>query len=186
MRIVIWNATVSHSFPVERRLTPCSVLAALMVAASWPNPAYAAPCRVVIPDEEIRCPYHAIDPTRHNVVFVDLADDAWRAVEVTKTGWRVIDRPPVRFRRTAGMLPLPVPQEGGDVNALKDFLNIDDDGFLLAVAWQLAALGGIGPYPILCLYGEHGAAKTSGGRYCRRCIDPNVLLSRGPPRSAIR
>ena len=97
-----------------------------------------------------------------DTVYVDLADDAWRAVEVTKTGWRVIDRPPVRFRRTAGMLPLPVPQEGGDVNALKDFLNIDDDGFLLAVAWQLAALGGIGPYPILCLYGEHGAAKTSG------------------------
>jgi hypothetical protein len=118
-----------------------------------------------------------------DALYVDLADSEWRAVEVTKTGWRVIDRPPVRFRRTAGMLPLPVPQEGGDVNALKDFLNIDDDGFLLAVAWQLAALGGIGPYPILCLYGEHGAAKTSGGRYCRRCIDPNVLLSRGPPRS---
>ena len=69
---------------MKRRLTPWSALAAVVVAASWPDAAHAAPCRVVIADEEIRCPYHALDPTRHNVVFVDLADDAIRAADVAR------------------------------------------------------------------------------------------------------
>jgi hypothetical protein len=30
-------------------------------------------------------------------------------VEITATGWRVIDNPAVRFRRAAGMQPLPMP-----------------------------------------------------------------------------
>ena len=80
-------------------------------------------------------------------LYLDLADDRWRAVEVDARGWRVVDRPPVRFRRTAGMLPLPAPRDGGSVDDLKGFLNVDANGFVLAVAWQLAALGGIGPYP---------------------------------------
>jgi hypothetical protein len=116
-------------------------------------------------------------------IYLDLADDAWRAVEVDANGWRVVDRPPVRFRRTAGMLPLPEPVRGGDIDALRPFVNVDDDGFVLTVAWQLTALGGIGPYPLLVIYGVHGSAKTSTGRFCRRVIDPNTLLSRGPPRS---
>src|SRR5262249_26153227 len=43
-------------------------------------------------------------------IYLDLADEHWRAVEIGPDGWRVIGRPPVRFRRSAGMLPLPVPQ----------------------------------------------------------------------------
>jgi len=27
-------------------------------------------------------------------LYLDLCDDAWRAVEVDATGWRVVDRPP--------------------------------------------------------------------------------------------
>jgi hypothetical protein len=34
-------------------------------------------------------------------LYLDLCDETWRAVEIASTGWRVIDRPPVRFRRTA-------------------------------------------------------------------------------------
>ena len=46
--------------------------------------AQAGPCRVVIADEEVRCPYHAIDPARHNVVFVDLKDDSVRAADIAR------------------------------------------------------------------------------------------------------
>ena len=42
-------------------------------------------------------------------LYLDLGDETWRAVEIDATGWRVIDNPPVRFRRAAGMQPLPVP-----------------------------------------------------------------------------
>ena len=42
-------------------------------------------------------------------LYLDLCDETWRAVEIDATGWRVIDNPPVRFRRAAGMQPLPMP-----------------------------------------------------------------------------
>ena len=38
-------------------------------------------------------------------VYVDLCDDKWRAIEISADGWRIVDEPPVRFCRTAGMRP---------------------------------------------------------------------------------
>ena len=35
-------------------------------------------------------------------IYLDLADELWRAVEITPDGWEVISCPPVRFRRAAG------------------------------------------------------------------------------------
>ena len=44
-------------------------------------------------------------------IYLDLCDAEWRAVEIDKTGWRVVDRPDVRFRRTPDMRPLPDSRE---------------------------------------------------------------------------
>jgi hypothetical protein len=74
-------------------------------------------------------------------IYLDLADDHWRAVEIGPNGWQVIGSPPVRFRRPAGMLPLPVPQKGGSIEALLPFLNLSGhNDFVLVVAWLLATL----------------------------------------------
>jgi hypothetical protein len=67
----------------------------------------------------------------------------------------------VRLRRPAGMLPLPVPQQGGSIETLNSFLNLASrDDFVLIVAWLLAALRPNGPYPLLAISGEQGSAKT--------------------------
>lgn len=116
-------------------------------------------------------------------LYLDLADDAWRAIEIGAEGWQVIDKPPVRFRRAAGMLPLPVPMKGGAVTALRPFLNVKSDGdFVLAVAWLLAALRDCGPYPVLVLGGEHGSAKSTFASLLRALIDPNTAPLRALPR----
>ncbi len=52
------------------------------------------------------------------------ATKTWRAVEIDATGWRVIDNPPVRFRRASGMKPLPIPAPGGSIETLRSFLNV--------------------------------------------------------------
>ena len=57
-------------------------------------------------------------------IYLDLADESWRAVEIGPAGWRVIGSPPVRFRRAAGMLSLPMPQDGGSIESLTAFLNL--------------------------------------------------------------
>ena len=123
-------------------------------------------------------------------LYLDLADRRWRAVEISADGWRIIDRAPIPFRRSAGMRPLPDPIPGGSINELRPFLNIsggkDDSGgsdsFVLAVCFALAALRERGPYPVLCLAGEHGAAKSTFTAVLRRLIDPNSAPLRALPR----
>src|SRR5262249_28211965 len=69
-------------------------------------------------------------------IYLDLADEYWRTVEIGPDGWRVIGSPPVRFRRAAGMLSLPLPQRGGSIEELASFLNLPSrNDFVLAVAW---------------------------------------------------
>ena len=115
--------------------------------------------------------------------YVDLADAKWRAVEIDGDGWRVVDTPPVRFRRAKGMLPLPVPVEGGTVEELRHFLNLkSDDDFVLLGAWMVAALRATGPYPILKIWGEPGSAKSTLVKMLRDLIDPNKGSTRRWPR----
>ena len=116
-------------------------------------------------------------------IYLDLADDRWRAVEIGPNGWQVITCPPVRFRRAAGMLPLPVPTRGGSIEALTSFFNLPTrSDFVLVVAWLLAALRHGGPYPLLAVSGEQGSAKTVLSKILRALIDPNAAPVRTAPR----
>src|SRR2546428_3533004 len=108
-------------------------------------------------------------------IYLDLADEQWRAVDIGPDGWRVIGYAPVRFRRPTGMLPLPVPQQGGSIEALNSFLNLaNQDDFVLIVAWLLAALRSGGPYPLLAISGEQGSAKTVLSKMIKALVDPNA------------
>jgi hypothetical protein len=116
-------------------------------------------------------------------IYLDLADKDWRAVQIGPDGWQVVTSPPVRFRRAAGMLPLPIPQRSGSIEALAAFLNLPaSDEFVLVVAWLLAALQRGGPYPLLVIAGEQGSAKTVLTKILRALIDPNAAPTRAPPR----
>src|SRR5260221_13177262 len=107
----------------------------------------------------------------------------WRAVEIDPTGWRVNDIPPVRFRRAAGMQPLPMPVPGGSVETLRSFLNVKSGShFILVVAWALAVLRNRGPYPVMALSGEHGSAKSTFTAILRAVLDPNTAPLRALPR----
>ncbi len=60
-------------------------------------------------------------------LFIDLANAAREIVRVTPNGYSVITTGcPVRFRRVAGMLPLPTPIPGGNVHELFAYLNVDE------------------------------------------------------------
>jgi hypothetical protein len=121
---------------------------------------------------------------RDDRIFLDLGDETWNVVEVSADGWTIASRTPVRFRRPAGMLPIPQPAAGS--HALDDFrelLNIvDDDDWLLTVGWQLGTLMPGGPYPIKELVGEAGSAKTTDARLSRALVDPATAPLRRPPR----
>ena len=116
-------------------------------------------------------------------IYLDLADEDWRTVQIGPDGWRVLGCAPVRFRRAAGMLPLPIPERGGSIEALRPFLNISSErDFVLIVGWLLAALRSKGPYPLLAISGEQGSAKTVLSKLLRALVDPNIAPVRALPR----
>ncbi len=118
-----------------------------------------------------------------DAVYLDLADDYWQAVEITKGGWEVVADMPVRFRRPRGMRPLPTPVHGGRLDELREFVNVADEDWPLLAAWLVAALRPRGPFPVLPLHGEQGSAKSTTERVLRELIDPNVAPLRSEPRN---
>jgi hypothetical protein len=116
-------------------------------------------------------------------IYIDLCDPTWNAIEIDAHGWRIIAEPPVRFRRSDGALPLPVPVKGGSIQELRPFLNVSSDaGFVITVGFLLGTFSPSGPYFILVLYGPGGAAKTSTTRILRALIDPRKPLEEALPR----
>lgn len=127
-------------------------------------------------------PVHVRLAAHANKIYIDLCDAAWRAVEIDTAGWRVVTNPPVRFRRAKAMLPLPMPTSGGRLDELRQFINVDDDGWTLTAAWLVAAARPLGPYPALALTAEQGSGKSTQARLLRSLIDPNTAPLRSEPR----
>lgn len=117
-------------------------------------------------------------------VYVDLCDDEYRVVEVSRDGWRVLASSPVTFVRGDSMKPLPVPVADGSIEDLRPLVNLgDDDQWVLFVGWLLGALRPEGPYPILIIQGEHGSAKSTLARFTRALVDPDVAEVCRPPKN---
>lgn len=116
-------------------------------------------------------------------VYLDLCDDAWRAVEVTAKGWRVVERPAVKFLRPASARALPEPEAGDMIEQLRDFINLaNDDEFKLIVSWLVAALRPGSPFPILIVNGTQGTGKSVLCRLLRSLIDPDVAMICAAPK----
>ena len=128
------------------------------------------------------CPVHLRVAEHGGRLYLDLCDRAWRAVEIDAEGWRVVDRPPARFRRTRGSQPLPEPERGGSLEELRRFLNVDHHGWTLIRAFLVAALRPGFPFPILVAKGEQGAGKSTACRVISSLIDPRTSALRGVPR----
>lgn len=117
-----------------------------------------------------------------DAIWLDLGRPQWDAIKVTRDGWRVVSQPEVKFRRSRGLLalPLPVPSAASLSKMLLSLINVSDPTLL--IAWLLGALRGRKPYPIMSINGEHGSSKTSACRSLRRLIDPNTADLRLTPK----
>ena len=120
---------------------------------------------------------------RDGKILLDLADEQWRAVEIDATGWRVVDLPPVEFRRAKGMQPLPVPERGGNLDELRPFLNLEKgDLWTLMLGSLVMKLRPRGPYNVDVFTGGQGCGKTTRARVIRKLVDPSSADTRSAPR----
>jgi energy-coupling factor transporter ATP-binding protein EcfA2 len=128
------------------------------------------------------CPVYVRLAARGERIYLDLCRPEGAVVEVSPTGWRVINNPPVRFRRPRHLLPLPVPERGGKLDALLSVLNIAAEDWCLIAAWLVATLNPHGPFPLLFVQGEQGTGKSLLAKMLQSLIDPCTGLLRAQPR----
>jgi hypothetical protein len=112
-------------------------------------------------------------------IYIDLANAKWQVVEITSSGWQVVDNPPVKFWRPMGLSPLTTPMPGGSLEDLRPFINCRDEEWPLVVGWLLGAFSRRS-YPVMVLQGEQGTAKSTAASILKKLVDPSLV-----PRSTI-
>lgn len=116
--------------------------------------------------------------------FLDLGNTSWSAVKITSAEWKIVINPPVKFIRPRGMRALPVPEPDGSIYDLQSFINTkSDDDFRLIVTAITAAMRPRGPYVVMIINGEQGAAKSTTNKAIRVLVDPNQAPVRSGPRA---
>ena len=129
----------------------------------------------------------AVDPS--GGYLIDIGDDDWRVIRLTETGWQVLNDSPVRFRRTRGTQPLPLPKSdasdanSGTLSDLLKLINVRQADQLLIVASALECWRPDTAYPVVEWCGEEGSAKSTSAANLRRLIDPRDVLLRANPKT---
>ena len=117
-------------------------------------------------------------------IYVDLGDPDWHAIEISPTGWKVVEDCPIRFRRAKNALPLPLPAKGGNIEDLRPLINAsNDDNWILTKAWLSQAFWCEGPYAHLYLRGTQGTAKSYMMACLKAISDPSAAIKRRVPKS---
>ncbi len=138
--------------------------------------------------------YNRVAPAEDGI-WLDMCDENWRAIKITKDGWEIVDNPPILFRRYSHQKALCTPvKPSTDLeaaqNALKllDHVNIkidkeDNDSKsveiveatkLAVICTSISYLIPVIAHPIMVVYGPQGAAKSYLHKIVRRTIDPSI------------
>jgi len=105
-------------------------------------------------------------------ITLDLADPEGRVVVVRPGKWRVRHRSSELFVRSKVTGPLPVPDKNGDLELLRQFVNVPDRLWpvvkCVALSWFFPRQAS----PILQLLGTAGAAKSTTTQVLKGLLDP--------------
>ncbi|OGI20779.1 MAG: hypothetical protein A3B68_09595 [Candidatus Melainabacteria bacterium RIFCSPHIGHO2_02_FULL_34_12] len=106
--------------------------------------------------------------------WYDLADNKWKAVQVTQDGWEVIEQVPILFKRYSQQSVQVIPEHNGDIKLILKYLNLKDkkQELLVLVIIVCGFIYGF-PHPIVNVYGPQGAAKSTFLKILKNLIDPS-------------
>lgn len=119
-------------------------------------------------------------------IILDIGNENWGVIEITKTGWKVLDKSPVYFYRTNrinaySLLP-DISTVPDDIYLLRKYLNLESvEDFILVLAYCFGVLTKAHNYPILVLQGTQGSAKSTVSKVLKTLLDPGRPILRGAP-----
>ncbi|AFZ38265.1 hypothetical protein Sta7437_4832 (plasmid) [Stanieria cyanosphaera PCC 7437] len=115
-------------------------------------------------------------------IYINVGDDKGSAIAITKKGWKIVTNPPVRFKTSHFIQPLPLPVKGGKLADLLEITNLNLEQLILVAGWLLGTLNPNPPYPLLIITGEQGSGKSSLARMLKQLIDPGKGVLRSQPK----
>jgi hypothetical protein len=97
------------------------------------------------------------------------------AVQADATGWKLVEEPPIIFKRFPHQLPQVRPSPPGDFSRLDRYLPVSpgSEEALLLKVWLLVCMSPDGPRPVLDIAGPQGSGKSSLERVLKRILDPS-------------
>ena len=106
--------------------------------------------------------------------WYDLSNRIWQAVEVTPSGWRIVNKPPILFKRFKHQRAQVTPAPSGDVSKIFKYIPIKQNPLLFLVLLCCYFIPSI-PRPMLVIYGEKGSGKTTTSEFMKSLVDPSAL-----------
>jgi hypothetical protein len=112
-------------------------------------------------------------------LWLDLGGPDWKCVRIDSQDWEIRNRCDAKVIRGTGAHGLPEPVRGGNIQDLRQFLNVqNDEAFVLCVGALMGAYNPFGNYVATFFCGPSGSAKTTAMRVTRRLIDPHEIDER--------
>lgn len=114
-------------------------------------------------------------------IYYDLTTSDWRGVRISKSGWDVVQLPPI-FRRYNHQAEQVIPVKDGDPKDMFRFCNVHkDDHCLFIVAIATFFIPNI-PHVIPNQNGEQGTGKSNNSRKIKDLADPSRLTLISSPK----
>ena len=120
----------------------------------------------------------------HGNILIDMANEGWNYIRVSKQGWSIEGTGCPLFRRYSHQKELPAPKEKGNPWDILQFANINDEKHqLLYVVSTISYLIPDIQHPVSVFYGPHGSGKSVAMRAQRATVDPSIVELLAMPRS---
>jgi len=127
---------------------------------------------------------HIRTASHDGAIYLDLGRSDWQMVKIDDDGWSIIPSQecPIRFIRTSGIGELPIPEPGGTLADLRRLVNVDDQSFVLLMAWMLFCFCPDYDHPILIVSGSAESGKTKLCETIKTLVDPAPTLLMSLPK----
>ena len=110
----------------------------------------------------------------NNAFWYDLTNTKWQAIKITTGSWELIDNPPILFNRYRHQVQQTMPNKGGNINKILNYVNIEENKILF-LCWLVSCFVPNIAHADNIIHGEKGAAKCTASAILKSLVDPSAL-----------
>ncbi|WP_409432774.1 bifunctional DNA primase/polymerase [Litorimonas sp. RW-G-Af-16] len=108
-----------------------------------------------------------------DAIYIDLGRLDGQSVKIDSSGWKVVTKTPIKFRRPSGFKELPLPQKSNGYSDMHRLLGLSGQNSTLRLAFEINCLNPKGSYMALLTQGQQGSGKTFHNLTIKEIIDPS-------------